>query len=90
MPDQFVGDAVLLPARSAFAVTPSDATNYLTGEGLQVPKALYVGGFGNIVVQLVGDSGTVTFSNVPAGAILPIRPQRILAATTATAIVGLR
>jgi hypothetical protein len=91
MPDAFErnSDSVLAPARSAFAVTKSNATNYLTGEGLSVPKALYIGTAGDVVVQLVADAGTVTFKAVPAGALLPIRVQRVLAATTAADIVGL-
>lgn len=90
MPDLFERstDAVFAPARSAFAVTPSDATDFLTS-GV-VPKALYVGATGNVTVQLVDDAGTVTFSAVPAGAILPVRPRRVLATgTTAASIVAL-
>jgi hypothetical protein len=89
MADMFVGDSLITAARTAFAITKSDTTNYLTGNGLVVPKALYVGSPGDLVVQLVGDSGTVTFVNVGGGSILPIRPQRVLAATTAANIVGL-
>lgn len=89
MADQYVGDALIAQGRSAFAITKSDDTNYLTGNGLLVPKALYIGTTGDLTVQLVGDSGTVVFKAVPAGAILPIRVQRVLAATTAADIVGL-
>ncbi|MEN9807768.1 MAG: hypothetical protein RL756_2288 [Pseudomonadota bacterium] len=89
MADTFASDSLITSARSAFAITKSDETNYLTGAGLRVPRALYVGTAGSVVVQLVGDSGTVTFAGVPAGAVLPIRPQRVLAATTASDIVGL-
>ena len=89
MPDPFlfVDDQVESPSRKAFAVTPSDATDFQT-TGV-VPKALYIGTPGDLVVQLVGDAGTVTFVNVGGGSILPIRPRRVLAATTATNIVGL-
>jgi len=89
MADTFVSDSLITAARSAFAITKSDSTNYLTGNGLLVPRAIYVGTAGDVVVQLVGDSGTVTFKAVPAGAVLPIRPQRVLAATTAADLVGL-
>lgn len=82
-------DSIASPARTAFAITKSDETNYLTGNGLVVPKAIYVGGGGDLVVQMVGDAGTVTFTSVAGGSVLPIRVQRVLAATTATSIVGL-
>ena len=74
--------AVTAPAGDAFAVTPSDTTRlYAT--------ALYVGGAGNVVVETEGGT-EVTFNAVPVGAILPIRCARVLAATTATNILGLR
>jgi hypothetical protein len=90
MPDNFAfsSDSVFAPARSCFSVTPSDATDYAnTGS---VPKALYIGGAGDLVVQMVDDSATVTFTGLAAGVLLPIRPRRILAdGTTCTAIVAL-
>lgn len=89
MADTFVGDALVAQARSAFAITKSDSTNYLTDSALVVPKALYIGGGGDLVVQMVGDAGTVTLAGVAGGSVLPIRVQRVLAATTATNIVGL-
>lgn len=89
MADTFASDTLITAARSAFAITKSDETNYLTDASLRVPRALYVGTTGDVVVQLVSDAGTVTFKAVPAGAVLPIRPQRVLAATTAADILGL-
>lgn len=86
---QYSDDRVDYQARSAFAITKSDSTNYLTGASLVVPKALYIGTAGDLTVQLVGDAGTVVFKAVPAGSVLPIRVQRVLAATTAADIVGL-
>lgn len=69
-------------ATQADAVTPGDDTVVLF-------RALYVGGAGDVVVKMVGDSVAVTFTGVPAGTILPIAVQRVMAATTATSIVGL-
>ena len=92
MPDPFIykDDEVSSPARFAFAVTKSDSTNFLSGAGLRVPKALYIGTGGDLVVQLVGDAGTVTFKNVGDCTLLPIRAQRVLSTgTTAADIVGL-
>lgn len=74
--------AVTAPAGDAFAVTPSDVTRFYA-------NALYVGGTGDVAVETEGGT-SVTFFMVPAGAILPIRCRRVLAATTATNILGLK
>lgn len=71
------------PARTAFAITPDDATDLTT-----VPRELYVGTGGNLKITLV-DGGTVVFANVPDGARLPYRAKRVFATlTTAADIVG--
>jgi hypothetical protein len=68
----------------AFTLTPADATVY------QPPlSGLFVGGTG--AVSVVTPSGnTVVFSAVPAGAILPVAVSKVLAATVATLILGLK
>lgn len=68
----------------AFPVTPHD-TNFLP----YATRGLYVGGAGNVAGYTV--SGTaVTFVEVQAGTVLPVRLARILVAgTTATSMVGL-
>jgi hypothetical protein len=89
MPDPFAGFANSLntPARSGFAVTPSDVNDFLTS-GV-VPKLIYVGGTGSLVVQMMDDAGNTTLATVAAGAFLHIRPRKILATgTTATGIVA--
>lgn len=76
------------PYDGAFAVTTSDVT-VLTGV-----RGLYVGGSGNVTVEMLNPeslSATVTFSAVPAGTVLPIAVERVLqTGTTATNIVALR
>lgn len=77
-----------LPARSALAVTPNDSTDLPGG----ACRGLYVGGGGTVTVIMptatAGD--TVPFVAVPAGSILPISAQRVMATgTTATSIVAL-
>lgn len=71
---------------NAAAVTPSDTVNIPRTTGL------YVGGAGNLKVDMAGDGKTtVTFSAVPVGTILPISVQRVYATgTTATLILALR
>ena len=70
------------PAGFATDVTPSDATV------LTPTRGLYIGGTGDVVVQMYGSGNTITFSNVPVG-ILPVRVTKVLAATGATDIVAL-
>lgn len=75
------------PAREAEAVTPSDATNY---SGNRVARAFYVGTTGNVVVIPAGQTAAVTFTAVPAGAIIPIWHTRINSTnTTASNIVAM-
>lgn len=77
-----------VPAEYAVVVTPSDSTNlgYTT-------RALYVGGAGNVSVEMAGAGGqepTVLFTGVVAGSILPISVTRVNSTgTTATTIVAL-
>lgn len=67
------------------AVVPNDLTP------LTVPtEALYVGGAGNLVLLLGGDSAPTTFVGVTAGTLLPFRVKQVLATgTTATNIVAI-
>lgn len=52
-------------------------------------RAIYVGGSGNLAVTM-WDGGNITFSGLPAGALLPIRVSAILnSGTTATNVIGL-
>jgi len=85
--DQFghrTGGALDQPAGNAEAVTPSDATD-LT----YVSRGLYVGGAGNVAVVMVSGAA-VTFTNILAGTILPIRLSRIKSTgTTATNLIAL-
>lgn len=78
-----MSDAVSMPttlAYDAIPITPNDDT-VLNCAGL------YIGGTGSVIVR--GRSGTsVTFAGVPAGTILPINVNRVMAASTATSIVG--
>ena len=73
------------PAVHAFAVTPSDSVTFPTAT-----RALWIGGAGNVAVLALADSVAVTFAAVPAGTLLPIVAQQVLATgTSATNIVGM-
>ncbi len=87
MADKFamMADSVGSPARRAFAITP-----HATAEIDPLPKAIYVGTGGDIVLRGVDGTADVTFKSVPSGAILDVRAQYIRAAgTTASNLVGL-
>lgn len=67
----------------AESVTPSDTVDFKAPA-----RGLYVGSAGNVVVVNM-DGSTVTFTAVPAGAILPTRARRVNASsTTASSIVA--
>jgi len=72
------------PADHIAAVTVSDTTN-LTG-----CRGLLIGGAGDVAVRMINaPSTTVTITGVVAGALLPLRVTRVMAATTATNITAL-
>ena len=73
------------PAEYAAAVTTSDATVLSP-----VPRALYIGVGGDVVVTMAADGTDVTFANVPTGTKLPVRVSKVKATgTTASSIVAL-
>lgn len=85
--DQFSyhGETLTSPADNAVAVTPHNSTDLTYAS-----RALYVGGAGNLSVEMVGGQSAVVFSGVPAGTILPIRVTRVNStSTTATSIVAI-
>ncbi|HWJ70935.1 MAG TPA: hypothetical protein VNS79_12920 [Sphingobium sp.] len=78
-------DSLSQPARQAFAITP-----HATAEIDPLPKAIYVGGGGDITLRAADSNSDAVFRNVAAGQILDVRVRYIRAAgTTATGIVGL-
>jgi hypothetical protein len=86
MADKFGGaDSLTAPATDAVAVVPHDSNPIAN-----VPKALYVGGAGDITMRGVGGSSDTLGKSVPAGSILPFRATIVRATgTTATAILAL-
>jgi hypothetical protein len=82
--DQFPARSALSSARDFFAITPAQA------DLSQVPRAIWVGGAGDL--QVVGTTGAspIVLKAVPAGTLLPISPTQVMSTlTTATSIVGL-
>ena len=81
---QWHSEWITAPGVDAYAVTPSDSTNF------SAPfRGVYVGGSGNIVIVTLGGNA-VTFVGVAAGIILPVCGIRINNTnTTATSMVAL-
>lgn len=72
------------PASDGFAITPHDS-NELT----RVPRAIYVGTGGSIVLT-TAKGNDLTFKNVPSGSVLSVRALKVKATnTTATDLIGL-
>jgi|JI102314A2RNA_FD_contig_41_454168_length_921_multi_2_in_0_out_0_2 hypothetical protein len=66
------------------AVTPNDNADLA-----EMPRALYIGGAGDITMTCMGAAAPVKFDSVPLG-ILLVRPVRIMATgTAATEILAL-
>ena len=82
---QNFSDTSVGPARAPFAVTPSDTIDLPL-----VPKAIYVGTGGNVVLRGVDATADVTFKNVASGQVIDVRAQFVRATgTTAADLVGL-
>jgi hypothetical protein len=52
-------------------------------------KALYIGGTGKVDIEQRGSGITASFAAVPAGTLLPVMTEKVLASTGATLIIGL-
>jgi len=76
------------PYTKAIAVTKSDTTILLLND--QPPRAIYVGGAGNVAVQFGDLTTSIVIVGVPAGTTLRIRPSRVMStSTTAASILAL-
>lgn len=79
----YIADTITAPAENAVAVTPNDSTDLTYAS-----RALWIGGAGNISVDLVGGQTAVVFTGIPAGTWMPLRVTRVRStSTTATSIV---
>lgn len=78
--------------QNAWLIVKSDTTVFppmaTAGSPIQVTKAVYVGGTGDLNVVMNGGQ-TVLFSAVQAGSLLPISVKQVLSTnTTATLMIG--
>jgi hypothetical protein len=86
MPDAFATfvPGLTAPAIRSESITPSDG-----GELAAVTRALFVGQSGDVRAQLISGP-VVTFMNMQAGSVYPLRIRQVLATgTTAGGLVGL-
>lgn len=81
--EALMGATVGISSAESVDISVEDATlNRIT-------RGIYVGGSGNLVVQLVGDNESVTLNSLAAGIFHPIQAQKIImTGTTATGIVA--
>jgi hypothetical protein len=79
-------DAQSMPATKALAITPNNGADLAFAT-----RGIYIGGGGNLRVDMQDGGVDVTFVGLAAGTILPVRVSRVYATgTTATSLVGLR
>ncbi len=72
------------PAEDAVEILPDDGAplGFAT-------RALFVGGAGDARVRMIGGA-VVTFTNLPAGSLIPLRVVQVFATgTSATGLIGL-
>ena len=87
-PDDFatLAPGLSAPAALAVAIVPNNSTDF----GFAT-RGIYVGGGGDVRVDMQGGGSPVTFFGVAAGSLLPIRASRVyVTGTTATNLIGLR
>ena len=88
LPNMSSDSGPMHPAGFAVAVSPSDtvALDFIT-------RGIYVGGTGDLTIVPYGGvlAGPVTFKNVQAGSLLPLKASYIMnTGTTATFIVAVQ
>lgn len=87
MPDAFErgSNSLTSPSRKPEPITTHD-TNPLA----DIPKAIYVGTGGTVILRGVDSAADTTFLNVANGTLLLVRPSHIRATgTTASGFIGL-
>lgn len=72
------------PAEDAVEILPDDGASL----GFAT-RALFIGGTGDARVRMIGGA-VVTFTNLPAGSLIPLRVVQVFATgTSATGLIGL-
>lgn len=72
------------PASLAFAITPSNSADFS-----YPTRGIWVGGAGDLTVDMAGSGTNITIPSIPAGTFLPICVRRVyVTGTDATDLVG--
>jgi hypothetical protein len=78
-------DTVAAPARAPFPIVPSDTVAIAV-----LPKAIYVGTGGTVVLRGIDAAADVSFVNVASGQTIDVRASHVRATgTTAANLIGL-
>lgn len=72
------------PATRVVVITPDDDLDLE-----DVPRALWIGSIGDLVVIAEDDADPVTIAGLTAGTLLPLRVRRVLEATSVDPLLGL-
>lgn len=81
----FNSAAAVDPARQAFTITPHDSDEIAV-----LPRAIYVGTGGTLVLRAVDSAADVTLKNLSAGQVVDVRARYVRATgTTAADLVAL-
>lgn len=86
MPDTFQShaDTAVAPSTAPFAIQPDDVAALPA-----VPKGIYVGTGGTVVLRGVAGAADVTYRNLPDASYIAVRAQFVRATgTTAADLVG--
>ena len=79
----------LASSNDARVITKSDTVPVASPQPGQRCRAIYVGGTGHLTVKFRAGEAVVLISAIPVGTILPIGPEFVMDATTATLLVAL-
>ena len=84
----FENDCTYSPFYKAAAITPSDTVDSTTRLAMD---GIYIGGNGNLVCRLRGDSGNTTFTGLKQGSVYDLNIEYVLdTSTTCTNMIALR
>lgn len=81
---QSYADAASSPSRAPFAITPHDTQNLE-----MIPKGIYVGTGGDVVLRGIDGLSDVTYRNLPDASYIAVQARYVRATgTSATDLIG--
>ena len=79
-PHGYYSDSEWSPARAPYAITPHDANELPV-----IPKGIYVGTGGDVVLRSVDGAADVTYRNLPDASYIAVRAKYVRATGTTAA-----